>query len=95
MRRQPGGVALSLGIACEFLVLAFERPQAGLGFAPAPVILGQRDNPGEVSFREPLDLLAQSRPATAQIGAACLQLLRQPVPAARPLHRARNHLWGR
>jgi hypothetical protein len=86
---------LPLDIGREFLLLAFERPRAGLDLTPAPVVLGQRNDPGEVGFREPLDLLAQRCPATAQVGAARLQLLRQPVPAARPLHRVRDHSRGR
>ena len=76
----------------EFALLAIERQQPGFGIPATPLVLSQWHHAGHVGFGEPLDLLAERCPASAKVGPARLQLLRQPVPAAGPLHRMRDHL---
>ncbi len=88
---QASRLALAFGIAREFESLPVQRLQPCLGVAAAAFVFGQRHDAGQISVREPLDLLAESRPAAAQVGSARLQLLRQPVAAARPRHRVRDH----
>ncbi len=92
MGREAGGLGLAVGVVHEPALLAVERQQPDLGFAPAPLALAQRHDAGEVGLREPLDLLVQPRPGAAQVGPPRLHLLRQPVPAAGPLHGVRDHL---
>jgi hypothetical protein len=74
------------------MLLSVERLQSAVDIAPPTLLLGQRHHAGEVRFGEPLALLAEGGTTTAQIGLASLQLLRQPVPPTRPLHRVCNHL---
>jgi hypothetical protein len=92
---QPGRLAVPLRIMHEVMLLAFNGLQPGLGIAPTPLKLAQGHHPGEISLCEPFDLLAEGRPASAQVGLAGLQLLRDPVPTARPFHRVRDHIRSR
>jgi hypothetical protein len=94
MGGQAGRLAPAPGLVLEVVLLAVQGLQPGFGVAPAALVLGQRNHAGEVGLGEPLDLLAQRGPAAAQVGPARLQLLRQPVPAARPRHRARAIISG-
>ena len=89
---QASRLALAFGITREFESLPVQRLQPCLGVAPASFVFGQGHDAGQIGVCEPLDLLAESRPAAAQVGSARLQLLRQPVAAARPRHRVRDHL---
>ena len=91
MGREASGFGLAAGVAREFAVLAIERRQPTLGVPPAALVLGQRHHAGEVGLGQPLDLLVQACPGAAQVGPPRLHLLRQPVPAAGPLHRMRDH----
>ena len=90
--REPGSFALAVGVLQEFALLAIERQQPGFGIPATPLVLGQWYHTGHVGFGEPLDLLAERYPASAKVGTTSLQLLRQPVPTAGPLHRMRDHL---
>jgi hypothetical protein len=76
----------------EFALLAIERQQPGFGVPATPLVLSQWHHAGHVGFGEPLDLLAERCPTSAKVGPASLHLLRQPAPAAGPLHRMRDHL---
>ena len=89
---QASRLALAFGIVREFGLLPVQRLQPRLGVAPAALVFGHRHDTGKIGVREPLDLLAESRPAAAQVGPARLQLLWQPVAAACALHRVRDHL---
>jgi hypothetical protein len=91
--REPGSFALAVGVLQEFALLAIERQQPGFGIPATPLVLGQWYHTGHVGFGEPLDLLAERYPTSTKIGPSSLQLLRQPVLAAGPLHRMCNHLW--
>jgi len=90
--REPGSFALAVGVLQEFALLTIERQQPGFGIPATPLVLGQWYHTGHVGFGEPLDLLTERYPASAKVGATSLQLLRQPVPTAGPLHRMRDHL---
>ena len=92
MGRQPGRFVVALGVMCEVEVLAVECGQPRFDVTPTALVFGQRQHTGEIGLGEPLDLLAQRGPAAAQVGLTRLQLLRQPLPAARSRHRVRNHL---
>jgi hypothetical protein len=92
MGREASGFGLAVGVAREFAFLAVERQQPALRVLPAALVLAQRHHAGEIGLGQPLDLLLQPCPGTAQVGPPCLHLLRQPVPAAGPLHRMRDHL---
>jgi hypothetical protein len=92
MSRKASGFGLTIRVVGEFAFLAIERGQPSLGVPSAALVLPQRHDAGKVGFREPLDLLLQPRPGAAQVRASCLHLLRQPVPAASPLHRVHDHL---
>ena len=89
---QASRLALAFGIMRELEFLPVQRLQPCLGVAAAALVFGQRHDASQIGVREPLDLLAESRPTAAQVGSARLQLLRQPVAAARPRHRVRDHL---
>ena len=89
---EASGLALAVGVAREVSLLAIERLQPSLGLPPAALVLFQWYHAGKVSLCEPLDLLVQPRPRTAQVGPPRLRLLRQPMPAAGPLHRMRDYL---
>ena len=92
---QPGRLAVPLRLVHKIMLLVFQRLQPGLGIAPTPLKLAQRHHPGEISLCEPFDLMAEGRPAPAQVGLARLQLLGEPVPTARPFHRVRDHIRSR
>src|SRR4051794_16392461 len=89
---EASGFALAVGLVNPFALLAIERLQLSLGLPPAAFVLLQRYHAGKVSLCEPLDLLVQPRPGATQVGPARLRLLRQPMPAAGPLQRMRDHL---
>jgi hypothetical protein len=93
MSRKASGLGLTIRLVGELAFLALERDQPSLGVPSPALVLAQRHHAGKVGFREPLDLLVQSRPGAAQVGASRLHLLRQPVPAASPLHRVHDHRW--
>ena len=76
----------------EFAVLAIKYQQPTLSILSAALVLVQRYHAGKIGLGEPLDLLVQSRPGAAQVGSPRLHLLRQPVPAASPLHCMGDHL---
>ena len=95
MSGQPGCLAVPLCLVHEVMLLAVQRLQPGLDIAPTPLKLAQRHDPGEIRLCEPFDLVVEGRPAPAQVGLAGLQLLRKPVPTARPFHRVRDHVRGR
>lgn len=94
MGGEASGFALAASAVREFAVLPIERGQPAFGVLPAALALDQRRHAGKAGFCETLDLLVQACPGTAQVGPARLHLLRQPVPAAGPLHRVRDHRWG-
>ena len=89
---EASGFANAVGVVHECTLLAIEHQQSDLGFPPTALVLAQRHDAGEIDFREPLDLLAEPCPGATQIGPPRLHLLWQPVPAAGPLHRVRDHL---
>jgi hypothetical protein len=86
MSGQLGQRVPVLGIRRQLLLLALEREPPQLVLVAPPLVLAERHDTGEVSLGQALELLNQAGPATPQIGAPCLQLLRQPVTAACPLH---------
>jgi serine/threonine protein phosphatase PrpC len=92
MGREASGFGLAVSVVREFALLAIERQQSSLGVPSAALVLAQRHDVGKVGFREPLYLLVQPRSGAAQVGPSRLHLLRQPVPAASPLHRMHDHL---
>ncbi len=81
---QLSGLVLALGVVHEIPLLALQRQQARIEVAPAALVLGQAHHAGEVGLGEPLAVLAEGRPAAPQPGPPGLQLLWQPMPAARP-----------
>ena len=95
MSRKASDFGLTISVMCEFAFLDVERNQPSLGVPSAALILAQRHDTSKVGFREPLYLLVQPRPGAAQVGSSRLHLLRQPVPAASPLHRVHDHLRRR
>jgi hypothetical protein len=92
MSRKASGFGLTISVVCELAFLAIERQQSSLGIPSAALVLAHRHDAGKVGFREPLNLLVQPRPGAAQVGSSRLHFLRQPVPAASPLHRVHDHL---
>ena len=92
MGGQSGRFVLAPGVVRKVVFLAVKRGQPRFDVAPATLVFGQRQHAGKVGLREPFDLLGKRRPATAQVGPACLQFLREPVSAAGTLHRMRDHL---
>jgi hypothetical protein len=92
MSRKVSDFGLTIRVVGELAFLAIERGQPSLGVPSAALVLAQRHDASKVGFREPLDLLLQPRPGAAQVGASRLHRLRQPVPAASPLHRVHDHL---
>src|SRR3954471_17239331 len=91
MGREASGFGLTASVVRELTFLAIERQQPGLDLPPAALVLAQRHHAGQVGLGEPLDLLLQPRPGAAQVGPPRLHLLREPVPAASPPHRVRDH----
>ncbi len=75
MSCQASRLALAFGIVREFGLLPAQRLQPCLGVPAAALVFGHRHDTGKIGVREPLDLLAESRPAAAQVGPARLQLL--------------------
>ncbi len=94
MGSKASGLVLAAGVVHELALLAIKCQQPGFGVAPTALILVQQHHAVKIGLREPLDLLAQPRPGAMQVGPARLHFLRQPMPAAGPLHRVRDHLRG-
>jgi hypothetical protein len=91
MGREASDLGLTIRVVGELAFLAIERGQPSLGVPSAALVLAQRHDASKVGFREPPDLLPQPRPGAAQVGASRLHRLREPVPAASPLHRVHDH----
>jgi hypothetical protein len=81
---------LPLGLGEEVLLLALQRQDTRLGLAPPPFVLGERDNAGQISLGQPLDLLAKARAPTPPRLArrACHSCGSQWPPRARSIARA-------
>jgi hypothetical protein len=92
MGREASGFGLAVGVTREFAFLTIERQQPTFSVLPAALVLAQRHHAGEIGLGQPLDLLLQPCPGTAQVSPPCLHFLWQPVPAASPLHRMRDHV---
>jgi hypothetical protein len=69
-----------LGLARQRLLTLFEA-------LAAPLILSQRDDALQVGVAQPLHLAGQLLLPAAELLAASLELLREPVAALRPLQR--------
>ena len=86
------GLAMALGLGLELLLLACEREHARLNLVAPPLVFGEGNDTIQIGLGKPLQLLLETGPAALEIGASRLQLLRQPMPAARPLDGLRDHL---
>jgi len=71
---------MAFGLGTELIFLLRQCTVALLQFPTPPLIFGHRDDAVQVRIRQTIQLLAQTGAAFAQVLAAGLQFLRQPMP---------------